>query len=90
MKVREMNGTLSTALPLRDLAQQLGITLKFYDAQFRPEAQITAFRNYIQDPDVNVIVINAIEPTGWDELLKQAQAAGKVVVFEDGPIEAPE
>ena len=73
-----------------DSAQQLGMTLKLYNSQFRPEAQITAFRNYIQDPDVNVIVINAIEPTGWDDLLKQAQSAGKVVIFEDGPIDAPE
>ena len=42
-------------------ARQLGMTLKLSDSQFRPEAQITAFRNYIQDPDVNVIVVNAIE-----------------------------
>ena len=73
-----------------DSARQLGMTLKLYDSQFKPEAQITAFRNAIQDPDVNVIVINAIKPTGWDDLLKQAQSAGKVVIFEDGPIEAPD
>ena len=71
-------------------AQHLGLSLKVYDSQFRPEAQITAFRNYIQDPKVNVIVVNAIEPTGWDDLLKQARTAGKVVIFEDGPIAAPE
>jgi galactofuranose transport system substrate-binding protein len=75
---------------ISDLARNLDLPLKVYDSQFRPEAQITAFRNYIQDPDVNVIVVNAIEPTGWDELLKQAQSAGKVVIFEDGPIAAPE
>ena len=39
---------------------------------------------------MNVIVLAALEPIGWDELMKQAQAAGKVVILEDQPIDAPE
>ena len=82
----QINNTTS----FKEAAQNLGITLKLFDAQFNPEAQITAFHDLIQDPDVNAIVINAIEPTGWDELLKQARTAGKLVIFEDRPIAAPE
>ena len=74
----------------KELAGQLGITLKLFDAQFRPEAQSMAFRNFIQDPEVNLIVVAAIEPTGWEALLQQAKAAGKVVIFEDRPISASE
>jgi simple sugar transport system substrate-binding protein len=81
---------INNTTSFKELAQQLGITLKLFDAQFNLEAQIVAFRNFIQDPDVNVIVLNAIEPTGWDKLLKQAQAASKVVIFEDQPIAVPE
>jgi ABC-type sugar transport system substrate-binding protein len=81
--------TANTA-SFEEVAQLLGIKLKFYDAQFKTEVQIVAFRGFIQDPDVNVIVLAALEPTGWEDLLKQAKAAGKVVIFEDLRIEAPE
>ncbi len=74
----------------RETAQQLGITLKFYDAQNKMENQIAAFRNFIQDPEVNVIILAALEAAGWEEVLKEAQAAGKIVVLEDRRIDAPD
>lgn len=54
------------------------------------ENQLSAFRNFIADEDVNVIILAALETTGWDEVLKEVKEAGKVVVLEDRRIDAPE
>jgi simple sugar transport system substrate-binding protein len=74
----------------RETAEQLGINLKFYDAQNKLENQLSAFKNFIADPEVNVIVLSALETTGWEDVLKEAQAAGKTVVVQDRRIDAPE
>jgi simple sugar transport system substrate-binding protein len=74
----------------KETAEQLGITLKFYDAQNKLENQVSAFHQFNQDPQVNVIILAALETTGWDDVLKEAQAAGKVVVIEDRRIDASE
>ena len=74
----------------KETATQLGINLKFYDAQNKLENQISAFKNFIADKDVNVIILAALETTGWEEVLKEAQAAGKTVVLEDRRIDAAE
>jgi ABC-type sugar transport system substrate-binding protein len=73
-----------------ETSAQLGLTLKFYDAQNKFENQISAFRNFIQDPDVNVIVLSALEAAGWDEVLQEAKDAGKLVVLQDRRIDASE
>lgn len=73
----------------KETADQLGINLKFYDAQNRLENQLSAFRNFIADKEVNVIILAALETTGWEEVLKEAKDAGKVVVIEDRRIDAP-
>jgi ABC-type sugar transport system substrate-binding protein len=72
----------------KETATQLGINLKFYDSQNKIENQITAFKQYNQDPTVNVIVLAAVDVTGYDAVLKEAQQAGKVVVIEDRRIDA--
>jgi simple sugar transport system substrate-binding protein len=74
----------------KETAEQLGITLKFYDAQNKQENQISAFRNFIADKEVNVIILAALETTGYEDVLKEAKAAGKIVVLEDRRIDAPE
>jgi len=74
----------------KETADQLGITLKFYDAQNKLENQLSAFKNFIADKDVNVIVLAALETTGWEDVLKEAKAAGKTVVLEDRRIDAGE
>ena len=72
----------------KETATTDGINLKFYDSQNKIENQITAFTQYNQDPTVNVIVLAAVGTTGYDDVLKAAKAAGKVVVIEDRRIEA--
>jgi ABC-type sugar transport system substrate-binding protein len=74
----------------KETATQLGLNLKFYDAQNKLENQISAFKNFIADKEVNVIILAALETTGWDDVLKEAKAAGKVVVLEDRRIDASE
>jgi ABC-type sugar transport system substrate-binding protein len=74
----------------RETAEQLGINLKFYDSQNDLAKQVAGFHQFNQDPDVNVIILAALETTGWDEVLKEAQEAGKVVVLEDRRIDASE
>jgi len=72
----------------KETAEQLGITLKFYDAQNKLENQVSAFHQFNQDPSVNVIILAALDVTGYDDVLKEAKAAGKVVVLEDRRIDA--
>jgi galactofuranose transport system substrate-binding protein len=72
----------------KETADSEGITLKFYDSQNKIENQITAFNGFIQDPQVNVIVLAAVDVTGYDDVLRSAKAAGKVVVIEDRRIDA--
>jgi ABC-type sugar transport system substrate-binding protein len=67
----------------KETAEQLGINLKFYDAQNKLENQVSAFRNFIADPEVNVIILAALETTGWEDVLQEAKDAGKIVVLED-------
>jgi len=74
----------------KETAEQLGINLKFYDAQNKLENQVSAFHQFNQDKDVNVIILAALETTGWEEVLKEAKDAGKIVVLEDRRIDAPE
>jgi len=74
----------------KETAEQLGITLKFYDSQNDLAKQVAGFHQFNQDADVNVIILAALETTGWDEVLKEAQAAGKTVVLEDRRIDAAE
>ena len=74
----------------KETAQQQGINLKFYDAQNKLENQVSAFHQFNQDPQVNVIILAALETTGWDDVLKEAKAAGKIVVLEDRRIDASE
>ena len=72
----------------KETAQQLGLNLKFYDAQNKLENQVSAFHTFNQDPSVNVIILAALDVTGYDDVLKEAQTAGKVVVLEDRRIDA--
>jgi len=74
----------------RETAKQVGLKLKFYDSQNDLAKQVAGFRQFIQDPEVNVIVLAALETTGWEEVLQQAKDAGKIVIIEDRRIDAPE
>jgi simple sugar transport system substrate-binding protein len=71
-----------------EYAKQQGITLKVYDAQGKVENQISAFHTFNQDPTVNVIIIAADDTKGFDDVLKEAATAGKLVMLEDRSIDS--
>jgi len=71
----------------KETATQLGINLKFYDSQNDLAKQVAGFQQFIQDPEVDVIVMSPLEVTGWDQVLKDAKAAGKPVILSDRRID---
>ena len=72
----------------KETAEQLGVDLRFYDAQNKLENQVTAFHQFNQDPEVDVIILAALDVTGYDEVLQEAKDNGKIVVLEDRRIDA--
>jgi ABC-type sugar transport system substrate-binding protein len=72
----------------KETATQLGINLKFYDAQNKIENQVSAFHQFNTDASVNVIILAALDVTGYDTVLAEAKANGKVVILEDRRIDA--
>ena len=74
----------------KETAEQLGLTLKFYDSQNDLAKQVAGFQQFIQDPDVNVIIMSPLEVTGWDQVLQDAKAAGKIVLLSDRRIDGNE
>jgi simple sugar transport system substrate-binding protein len=72
----------------KETATQLGIDLKFYDAQNKIENQVSAFHQFNTDSSVDVIVLAALDVTGYDSVLAEAKANGKIVILEDRRIDA--
>jgi simple sugar transport system substrate-binding protein len=71
----------------KETAEQLGLTLKFYDSQNDLAKQVAGFQQFIQDPEVDVIIMSPLEVTGWEQVLKDAKAAGKPVILSDRRID---
>jgi len=71
----------------KETATQLGLTLKFYDSQNDLAKQVAGFAQFIEDPEVDVIIMAPLEVTGWEQVLKDAKAAGKPVILSDRRID---
>ncbi len=74
----------------KETAEQLGLTLKFYDSQNDLAKQVAGFQQFIEDPEVDVIAISPLEAAGWEQVLKDAKAAGKPVILSDRRIDGNE
>jgi galactofuranose transport system substrate-binding protein len=74
----------------RDTAIALGVKLKFYERAAPGNYQQHDLKQAIDDPEVNVIVINPIELAGWEESLQKAKDANKIVIITDHKVDAPE
>ncbi len=72
---------------IQESAKAAGIDLKFSDAQQKQENQIAAIRSYIQQK-VDVIAFSPVVETGWDAVLKEAQAAKIPVVLTDRAVDS--
>lgn len=72
----------------KESAEQLGITLKYYDAQNDHAKQIAGFQQFLADPEVNVIAVSPVAAAGWEQALMDAKAAGKPVILSDRHIDS--
>lgn len=70
-------------------SEENGFDLVFNAADNKPEAQIAAVRNFINQ-GVDAIVLAPIVSDGWDDVLQEAKDAGIPVILEDRTVSAPE
>ena len=63
-------------------AKREGIVLRFCDAQQKQENQIDAIRSFIRQR-VDVIAFSPVVETGWESVLREAQAAEIPVILTD-------
>jgi simple sugar transport system substrate-binding protein len=71
---------------IKDEAEKEGIVLKFSDAQQKQENQIKAIRSFIQQK-VDVIAFSPVVETGWEPVLREAQAAKIPVILTDRAVD---
>ena len=73
--------TANTA-SIKDAAKKEGVTLKFADAQQKQENQVKAIRSFIAQK-VDVIAFSPVVESGWETVLREAQAAKIPVILTD-------
>jgi simple sugar transport system substrate-binding protein len=74
---------------IKNTAAELGVDLKFSDAQQKQENQIKALRAFIAQK-VDVIGIPPVVTTGFETVLQEAKDAGIPVIFIDRKADVPE
>ncbi len=79
--------TANTA-SIKETAEELGVALKFSDAQQKQENQIAAIRSYIAE-GVDVIGFSPVVETGWETVLQEAKDAGIPVIMVDRRADVP-
>lgn len=73
--------TANTA-SIKEAAKKDGVNLKFADAQQKQENQVKAIRSFIAQK-VDVIAFSPVVESGWDTVLREAQAAKIPVILTD-------
>jgi simple sugar transport system substrate-binding protein len=71
---------------IKEEAEKQGIVLRFSDAQQKQENQIKAIRSFIQQK-VDVIAFSPVVETGWEPVLREAQAARIPVILTDRAVD---
>jgi ABC-type sugar transport system substrate-binding protein len=79
----------ANTLSVKETAEQLGIELKFSDAQQKQDNQIKAIRSFIAQR-VDVIGVPPIVETGWESVFKEAKEAGVPIILVDRRADVPE
>jgi len=74
---------------VKETAEQLGVELKFSDAQQKQENQIKAIRAFIA-MKVDVIGVPPVVETGWEPVFREAKAAGIPIILVDRRAAVPE
>lgn len=80
--------TANTA-SIKATAEELGVELKFSDAQQKQENQIKALRSFIAQK-VDVIGIPPVVETGWETVFQEAKDAGIPIILVDRRADVPE
>jgi ABC-type sugar transport system substrate-binding protein len=79
----------ANTISIKETAEQLGVELRFMDAQQKQENQIEAVRKFIIQK-VDIIGISPIVETGWDEVFQEAKDAGIPIILVDRRAAVPE
>ena len=79
----------ANTISIKETADQLGVELRFLDAQQKQENQIEAVRKLIIQR-VDVIGISPIVETGWEDVFREAKAAGIPIILVDRRAAVPE
>jgi galactofuranose transport system substrate-binding protein len=74
---------------IKETADELGVELKFSDAQQKQANQITAIRSFIA-MKVDVIGVSPVVETGWQTVFKEAKDAGIPIILVDRRADVPE
>ncbi|MHC1782175.1 MAG: ABC transporter substrate-binding protein [Anaerolineaceae bacterium] len=74
---------------VKETAEELGIELRFYDAQQKQDNQIRAVRSLIVQK-VDVIGIPPLTTDGWKEVFQEAYDAGIPIILIDREADVPE
>lgn len=79
----------ANTISIKETANDLGVELRFLDAQQKQENQIEAIRKFIIQK-VDIIGISPIVETGWDEVFQEAKDAGIPIILVDRRADVPE
>ncbi len=79
----------ANTISIKQTAEDLGVELRFFDAQQSQDKQIEAVRKLIIQK-VDVIGLSPIVETGWDEVFQEAKAAGIPIILVDRRAAVPE
>lgn len=85
----ESEWRVANTTSIKETAEELGIELRFEDAQQKQENQIEAVRKFIVQK-VDVIGISPIIETGWEEVFQEAKEAGIPIILIDRRADVPE
>jgi ABC-type sugar transport system substrate-binding protein len=85
----ESEWRIANTVSIKETADQLGVELRFLDAQQKQKNQIEAVRKLIVQR-VDVIGISPIVETGWDEVFQEAKDAGIPIILVDRRAAVPE
>jgi simple sugar transport system substrate-binding protein len=85
----ESEWRIANSKSIRDTANDLGVELRFSDAQQNKDKQIEAVRKLIIQK-VDVIGISPIVEGGWDEVFQEAKNAGIPIIMVDRRAAVPE
>jgi len=79
---QESNWRLANTKSIEESAKEFNIDLHMEIADQSQEKQFEAIRSFIKE-GVDVIVVSPVVETGWDEVLREAKAAGIPVIMSD-------